>query len=54
MSEVRLAASIEGRDGAPVVILGNPIGTTRAIWGAQALLGVAASDVSRLALRPHD
>ena len=29
MSEARLAASIEGPDGAPVVILANPIGTTR-------------------------
>jgi hypothetical protein len=36
MSEARLAASIEGPDGAPVVILANPIGTTRAIWDAQA------------------
>ena len=33
---VRLAASIEGPDDAPVVILANPIGTTRAIWDAQA------------------
>ena len=33
---VRLAASIEGPDSAPVVILANPIGTTRAIWDAQA------------------
>jgi hypothetical protein len=38
MSEARLAASIEGPDGAPVVILANPIGTTRAIWDAQAIL----------------
>jgi 3-oxoadipate enol-lactonase len=36
MSEVRLASSMEGPDGAPVVILANPIGTTRAIWDAQA------------------
>ena len=33
---IRLAASIEGPDAAPVVILANPIGTTRAIWDAQA------------------
>ncbi len=36
MSEIRLAASIEGADGAPAVILANPIGATRAIWDAQA------------------
>jgi 3-oxoadipate enol-lactonase len=33
---VRLVSSIEGPDGAPAVILANPIGTTRAIWDAQA------------------
>jgi hypothetical protein len=36
MSEVRLAASMDGPDSAPVVILANPIGTTMAIWDAQA------------------
>ena len=36
MSEVRLVSSMEGPDGAPVLILANPIGTTRAIWDAQA------------------
>ncbi len=36
MSEVRLESSVEGPDGAPVVILANPIGTTMAIWDAQA------------------
>jgi hypothetical protein len=33
---VLLAAWIEGPDGAPVIILANPIGTTTAIWDAQA------------------
>jgi 3-oxoadipate enol-lactonase len=33
---VRLVSSAEGPDGAPVVVLANPIGTTRAIWDAQA------------------
>jgi len=36
MSEVRLASSIEGPDGAPVLVLANSLGTTRAIWDAQA------------------
>jgi 3-oxoadipate enol-lactonase len=36
MSEVRLVSSMEGPDGAPVIVLANPIGTTRAIWDAQA------------------
>lgn len=35
MSEARLAASLDGPDGAPVLVLANPIGTTRAIWAAQ-------------------
>jgi 3-oxoadipate enol-lactonase len=36
MSDIHLASSIEGPDGAPVIILANPIGTSRAIWDAQA------------------
>jgi 3-oxoadipate enol-lactonase len=32
----RLAASLEGPPGAPVVVLGNSIGTTRAVWDPQA------------------
>ena len=35
MSEARLAASLDGLAGAPVLVLANPIGTTRAIWAAQ-------------------
>lgn len=35
MSEVPLAASLEGPADAPVLVLANPIGTTRAIWAAQ-------------------
>ena len=30
MPEPRLAASLDGPDGAPVLVLANPIGTTRA------------------------
>jgi 3-oxoadipate enol-lactonase len=33
---VRLAASLEGQPGAPVVVLGNSVGTTRAVWQAPA------------------
>ena len=36
MPEVRLVSSMEGPDDAPVLILANPIGATRAIWDAQA------------------
>lgn len=32
---VRLAASMEGPDGAPVLVLGNSLGTTRACWQPQ-------------------
>lgn len=36
MSEpVRLAASLEGPAGAPVLVLGNSLGTTRAVWDPQ-------------------
>ncbi len=53
MSEVRLAASIEGPDGAPVVILANPIGTTRAIWDAQARVLREDFRLLRFELRGH-
>jgi len=53
MSEVRLAASIEGPDGAPVVILANPIGTTSAIWDAQADLLRRNFRLLRFELRGH-
>ncbi len=48
-----LAASIEGPDGAPVVILANPIGTTRAIWGAQVRLLRDDFRLLRFELRGH-
>jgi 3-oxoadipate enol-lactonase len=36
MSEpIRLAASLEGPEGAPVLVLGNSLGTTRAVWEPQ-------------------
>ena len=53
MSEVRLAASIEGPDGAPAVILANPIGTTRAIWDAQARVLRENFRLLRFELRGH-
>src|SRR5712692_7515212 len=33
---LRLTASLEGPPGAPVLVLGNSIGTTRAVWDPQA------------------
>ena len=53
MSEVRLAASAEGPDGAPVVILANPIGTTRAIWDAQTRVLREDFRLLRFELRGH-
>jgi 3-oxoadipate enol-lactonase len=53
MSEVQLAASIEGPDDAPVVILANPIGTTRAIWDAQARVLREDFRLLRFELRGH-
>jgi len=35
VAPVRLAASLEGPPGAPVLVLGNSIGTTRAVWEPQ-------------------
>jgi 3-oxoadipate enol-lactonase len=34
-SVLRLVASLEGRDDAPVLVLGNSLGTSRAVWDAQ-------------------
>jgi pimeloyl-ACP methyl ester carboxylesterase len=53
MSEVRLASSLEGPDGAPVAILANPIGTTRAIWDAQARVLRRDFRLLRFELRGH-
>jgi 3-oxoadipate enol-lactonase len=35
-TSLRLAASLEGAPGAPVVVLGNSLGTSRAVWDQQA------------------
>src|SRR5258708_32603790 len=35
MPAVKLASSIEGPEDAPVLVLGNPIGTTRDVWSHQ-------------------
>jgi 3-oxoadipate enol-lactonase len=53
MSEVRLAASLEGPDDAPIVILANPIGTTRPIWDAQARVLRDRYRLLRFELRGH-
>ena len=53
MSEVHLAASIEGPAGAPVIILANSIGTTRAIWDVQARVLREDFRLLRFELRGH-
>ena len=53
MSEVRLVSSMEGPDGAPVLVLANPIGTTRAIWDAQARILREDHRLLRFELRGH-
>ena len=44
---------MEGPDGAPVLILANPIGTTRAIWDAQARVLREDYRLLRFELRGH-
>ncbi len=51
--DIHLAASIEGPHDAPVVILANPIGTTRAIWDAQARVLREDFRLLRYELRGH-
>jgi 3-oxoadipate enol-lactonase len=53
MSEVRLASCLEGPAGAPAVILANPIGTSRAIWDAQARVLRENYRLLRFELRGH-
>jgi 3-oxoadipate enol-lactonase len=53
MSEVPLAASLEGPADAPVLVLANPIGTTRAIWAAQVPLLRRHFRLLRFELRGH-
>jgi 3-oxoadipate enol-lactonase len=50
---VRLAARLEGPDGAPAVVLGNPLGTTSAIWDAQAAVLRRRFRLLRYELRGH-
>ena len=53
MSEARLAASLDGPDGAPVLVLANPLGTTRAIWAAQVPVLQEHFRLLRFELRGH-
>ena len=53
MSEARLAASLDGSDDAPVLVLANPLGTTRAIWAAQVPLLQRHFRLLRFELRGH-
>jgi 3-oxoadipate enol-lactonase len=50
---MRLVSSMEGPDDAPVLILANPIGTTRAIWDAQARVLRGDYRLLRFELRGH-
>ena len=50
---MRLESSLDGPAGAPVVILANPIGTTRAIWDAQARVLREHFRLLRFELRGH-
>jgi 3-oxoadipate enol-lactonase len=50
---VRLAASMEGTPGAPVLVLGNSIGTTRAVWDPQAAALRAHFRLLRFEYRGH-
>ncbi|HEY4464251.1 MAG TPA: alpha/beta fold hydrolase [Streptosporangiaceae bacterium] len=53
MSEVRLAASLEGPDGAPVVALGCSIGTNQGMWQPQAAVLGRHFRLLRFELRGH-
>jgi 3-oxoadipate enol-lactonase len=53
MSEVRLVSSLQGPPDAPVVILANPIGTSRGIWDAQARVLGERYRLLRFELRGH-
>jgi len=53
MSDVRLVASLEGPQTAPVLILANPIGTSRAIWDGPAQVLRRSFRLLRFELRGH-
>jgi 3-oxoadipate enol-lactonase len=53
MSDVALVASLEGPEDAPVLILANPIGTTRAIWDGPARVLGRTFRLLRFELRGH-
>ena len=53
MPEVQLISSMEGPDGAPVIVLANAIGTTRAMWDAQARVLRGDFRLLRFELRGH-
>jgi 3-oxoadipate enol-lactonase len=53
MPEARVAACLDGPEGAPVLVLANPIGTTRAIWAAQVPVLREHFQLLRFELRGH-
>jgi 3-oxoadipate enol-lactonase len=50
---VRLVASVDGPSGAPVLVLGNSMGTTRAVWDPQLAALRRHFQVLRFELRGH-
>jgi 3-oxoadipate enol-lactonase len=50
---VRLAATLEGPAGAPVVVLGNSLGTTREVWAPQAAVLAERFRLLRFEHRGH-
>lgn len=53
MPLVNLVSAFDGPDGAPVLVLGNPIGTTRAIWDFQVPVLARHFRVLRFEWRGH-
>jgi 3-oxoadipate enol-lactonase len=53
MSETPIVASLEGPEDAPVLVLANPIGTTRAIWDQQVPVLRRHYRLLRFELRGH-
>ena len=53
MPQADIVSSLEGPDGAPVLVLANPIGTTRAVWDRQVPVLARHFRLLRLEWRGH-
>lgn len=53
MADLKLIAAADGRDGAPVLVLANPIGTTMGIWSRQVPVLARHLKVIRFEHRGH-